>query len=235
MMKVFWDNQGSTATEQLVAALFAMVVISTLYGFYRNQLFNLLSQETKTATLQDARGALDIMVRDLRSAGLWAAGSTPSEKGDAEDPKNIDDPNIDADSVCNRVYAATKELIYIQMDLNGDADCMDKSPRENIKYELTGPTATCPGPNIIRRNGDCLVANAVAPVPGKLFTYYDSDHVDLGDNPPLDTISRVKITFAVQVRNPNPKVTGSVTSTLSSSVEFRNQNRKFANLDETVD
>ncbi|MGH7774010.1 MAG: PilW family protein [Candidatus Binatia bacterium] len=231
MMRIFWESRGSTVTEQLMAALFGLIVMGTLYGFYREQLFNLLSQEAKTATLEDARGALDIMVRDLRNAGSWGEGTVPLEKDSSEDPKNIDDPNNDADTVCNRVHAATEKLLIVQMDLNGDGDCMDypdhptashRKDRETIKYELTGPTKTCPGPNIIRRNDDCLVANVVTPFPEKLFTYYDSNHGDLGDNPPLESIKRVKITFAVQVSNPNPKISGTVTSTLSSSVEFRN-------------
>ncbi len=222
MKRIFAESEGSTITELVVTTLFATIIVSTLYGFYRSQLFNLLSQQGRTAALEDARGALDIMVRDLRNAGSWGTGSVPAEKDGSQDPKNIDDPDNDADSVCNRVYAATKKLIHIQMDLNGDGDCMDLDPRENIKYELTGPTSTCPGPYVIRRNDDCLIGNVITPIPEKLFTYYDADHVDLGDNPPRDAIKRVKITFTVQLPNPDPKATGRISSSLTSSVEFRN-------------
>ena len=222
MKGIFGNNRGFTLTEQLVASLFALVVVGTLYGFYRDQLFHLVSQEAKTATLEDTRGALDIMIRDLRNAGSWGSGSVPVEKDGTEDSKNLDDPDDDADAVCNRVYAATGRLIHVQMDLNGDEDCIDLDPRENIRYDLAGTTQTCKGPTIIRRNGDCLVANVVTPTPEKLFSYYDSNDLDLGDNPALDKIKRVKITFSVQVGNPNPRIAGPLTSTLSSSVEFRN-------------
>ena len=70
------------------------------------------------------------------------------------------------------------------MDLNGNGNCADLDPRENIRYELTGPTATCPGSTIIRRNGDCLVANVVAG-PAVLFTYYDGAGNALGATPNL--------------------------------------------------
>jgi len=223
MKQILWDNNGYTLTEQLVASLFALVVVGTLYGFYRDQLFHLVSQEAKTATLEDARGALDIIIRDLRNAGSWGTGTVPAEKGISEDPKDLDDPTDDADSVCNRLYATTNRLIHAQMDLNGDGDCMDEDPRENVKYELRGPTDTCPGPYIISRNDICLVANVLTPLGAeKLFTYYDGNSVDLGDNPAPANIKRVQITFSVQVRNPNPKIAGTITSTLSSSVEFRN-------------
>src|ERR1041384_3394800 len=129
------NQHGTTLLEQLVAVLLGAIVILGLYGFYRAQLYQTLAQETKTAALQDGRGALDIMVRDLKTAGSWAAGSAPVEVG------TIDDPDGDADAVCNRVYAATPSMIHVQMDLNGNGNCADSDPKESIRYELTGPTA----------------------------------------------------------------------------------------------
>jgi len=192
------------------------VLVVALYGFYRAQLFQTLAQETKMATLQDARGALDIMVRDLKNAGSWGKGSAPSETG------NLDDPDHDADSICNRVYAATASMIHVQMDLNGNGDCADSDPTENVRYELTGPTSTCPGTKIIRRNGDCLVADVNTPTAGKLFSYFDSTGADLGDVPSLSLIKRVRIAFAVTVKNPDAKVGGNIASKISTSVELRN-------------
>ena len=172
--------------------------------------------ESKTGSLEDARGALDIIIRDLMNAGSWQNGSAPLESGAG------DDPDQDSDLVCNRVYAASPSTIHIQMDLNGNSNCADTDPRENIRYELANPTGTCPGPQIIRRNGDCLVANVVPALPGKVFTYYDANGADLGPNPARDAIKRVKIAFSVQVKNPDPHGSGNLTSTVMSSVEFRN-------------
>src|SRR5690606_13932003 len=102
----------------------------------------------------------------------------------------------------------------------GNGNCADTDPRENIRYELAGPTSTCPGPYIIRRNGDCLVANVV-PGPGQsIFTFFDENGNNLGDSPALASIKRVKIEFAVRVNSPNPRSGGSLSSSLSSSVEF---------------
>jgi type II secretory pathway component PulJ len=211
------DNQrGVTFIEQMVGLMLGSVMITSLYGYFRSNLYQQLAIETKTATLEDARGALDIMLRDLRHAGSWGRGIAPSEIG------GVDDPDNDADTVCNRVYAATVSMVHIQMDLNDNGKCADTDPSESIRYELTGPTSTCPGTNIIRRNGDCLVANVVVPTAGKLFTYFDGDGTDLGSTPARDSIKRVRIAFAVQVKNPDPRLSGNLASTLSSSVEFRN-------------
>ncbi len=216
MRRILQGRHGTTLIEQLVALLLGSVMIIALYGFYRAQLFQTLAQETKTAALQDSRGALDMMVRDLKNAGSWGNGSAPLETGTA------DDPDHDTDGVCNRVYAATASMIHVQMDLNGNGNCADTEPRENIRYELTGPTSTCSGIKIIRRNGDCLVANITTPTAGKLFSYFDSSGADLGEAPSLAAIKRVRIAFTVQIKNPDPNAGGSITSDLSTSVELRN-------------
>jgi Tfp pilus assembly protein PilW len=215
-MQRFDNHRGATLIEQMVALLLGSVMITSLYGYFRSSLYQLLSVETKTATLEDARGALDIMLRDLKNAGSWGSGSVPAETGIADDPDN------DSDAVCNRVYAATSGVLHVQMDLNGNGNCADTDPRESVRYESTGPTLTCPGTTIIRRNGDCLVANVVLPVAGKLFSYFDAAGVDLGNAPEPDSIKRVRIAFAVQVKNPDPRLSGNLGSTLSSSVELRN-------------
>lgn len=215
-MQIPQNDCGATLIEQLGALLLGTVVITALFGFYRTELLHLLAQETRMATLEDARGAMDIISRDLKLAGSWGAGSAPSETGLG------DDPDEDEDSVCNRIYRATERLIHIQMDLNGNGNCADLDPRENIRYELGGPTSTCPGATVIRRNGDCLVAYAIAPNSGKLFRYYDENGSELSEVPPLSAIKRIGISFSVGMKQTDSKTGASLTSALSSSVDLRN-------------
>lgn len=207
---------GATLVEQLAALLIGSALITSLYGYFRSELYHLLELETRTSALEDARGALDIMIRDLKNAGSWGSGSVPAETGSGDDPDN------DADVVCNRIYAASATLIHVQMDLDGDGNCTDTDPRENIRLELTGPTATCPGPHIIRRNGDCLIASVVPSAFGKVFSYFDTSGNDLGSAPPFGSIKRVRIAFGIQVKHSDPKIAGTLVFALSSSVELRN-------------
>ena len=216
MARLFTDEHGATLVEQLVSLLLGSVLITSLYAYFRTELYRTASVEYRTATLEDARGALDIIIRDLMNAGSWGSGFVPPETGAS------DDPDHDADGLCNRVYEASPGTIHVQMDLNGNGNCADTDPRENIRYELSGPTGTCPGPQIIRRNGDCLIANVVPASSGKIFTYYDANGVDLGATPARDAVRRVKIAFSVQVKNPDPKYPDNLTSAVASSVEFRN-------------
>jgi len=207
MRRVLSDARGFTIAELLVAALFGMIVMASLYSFYRDQLFNLLAQETKTATLEDARGALDMMVRELRNAGSWGTGTMPAN--------------------CSRIVQATATTIRVQMDTRGasegsapDGDCGD--PTEDITYSYSSSSGN------ITRGGSTnpLVSNVVIPSGSDFLTYYNASGSVL--TPPISDLSavkRVKITFAVQVQNPNPNsraASPNVISTLSSSVEFRN-------------
>jgi hypothetical protein len=210
------NEHGASLTEQMASLLIGSFMIVALYGYFRSEIYQTLKVEVKTAALEDTRGALDIIVRDLRNAGSWGTGSVPSESGGA------DDPDGDPDSVCNRVYAAGIGMIHVQMDLNGNGNCSDIDPRENIRYDLAGPTSTCPGPYTIRRNGDCLVGNVVPGAGQKIFTFFDASGAHLGDSPGLSLIKRVKIEFAVRVNSPDPRDGGTLSSSVSSSVEFRN-------------
>ena len=80
-MQIIQNDYGVTLIEQLAALLLGTIIITALFAFYRTELFHLLTQETRMATLEDARGAMDIITRDLKLAGSWGTGSEPSETG----------------------------------------------------------------------------------------------------------------------------------------------------------
>jgi hypothetical protein len=173
-------------------------------------------QETKTVTLEDARGSLDIMVRELRNAGSFPM---------------ITDATCVKDSSGNplRVISATSTSIQIQADTEsrngGDPDGKCTETGETVTYDIGGATSTCPGPMIIRRNGYCLVANVVVSSKEPLFTYFDGNDLQLSGSPPVDAVKRVGIKFSVEVPDPTPqgkRLGNTLKSTLSSSVTFRN-------------
>ena len=209
MDRILRDKRGFTVAELLVAALFGMIVIATLYGFFRDQLYFLVAQETKTATLEDARGALDMMVRELSNAGSFPLPANyPTTR-----PANDDDVNN-----CKRVVSASATSIRIQADLNGDGDCADDN--EDVTYTYNSTSGT------ISRNSNTspVVSNVVA---SNFLTYYvvGSTTTVTPSSTNINAIKRVKISFAVQVADPTPegKAAGrKITSTLYSTVDFRN-------------
>lgn len=210
--------KGFTTVEILVAALFGMIVMAALYGFFRDQLFHLIAQEVKTATLEDARGGLDLMARELRNAGAFPVAipstDTTCAKDGSGNPKKI--------------VAASASYIQIQSDTEGNGNCSDTGENVTYTYVSTANSSTdpCPGKRITR-NGFCLVANVVIPSGSEFLTYYQAGSTTALTHPisDLTTIKRIKITFSVQLTNPNPYTRSAnphISSTLSSSVEFRN-------------
>ncbi|NIO09863.1 MAG: hypothetical protein GTO40_18410 [Deltaproteobacteria bacterium] len=203
--------------EVLLAALFGAILISTLYVFYRDQLYRLLIQETQTATLEDTRGALDTILREIRNAGSF---TVPTDATCAKD----------AFGLPLRVVASDGNSIQIQSDIDEDGACV--STGENVTYNLFPETASC---SVIRRNSVALVGYCSGTSPatdvsivtpaGSLFTYFNGLDVPLDPSDATfdpSNIKRVRITFSVQEPNPDPRQGGSVASTLSSSVAFRN-------------
>ena len=67
-----FQQDGVTLIEQVVSLLLGSVLITSLYAYFRAELYRTASVESKTASLEDARGALDIILRDLMNAGSLA-------------------------------------------------------------------------------------------------------------------------------------------------------------------
>jgi Tfp pilus assembly protein PilW len=219
MKRSISNHRGFTTVEFLGAALCGAIVLSALYSFYREQLFSLLLQETKTATLEDARGALDIMVRELRNAGLFPVIPLPTDSNCLKDSSGKP----------LRVVSASSVSIQIQTDTEstggGDPDGKCTATGESVTYAIGSGTDVCPGPMTIKRNGNCLVANVVVSSKEPLFTYFDISGTQLGGNPAVADVKRVRIRFSVEVPDPTPQgksLGKTIKSTLSSSVEFRN-------------
>lgn len=212
MKRILWHSAGFTTAELLVAALFGMIVVATLYSFFREQMFNLLAQETKTATLEDARGALDLMVRELSNAGSFPLPvNYPTTR-----PANDDDVNN-----CKRIVSASATAIRIQADLNGDGDCADE--HENITYTYNSTNKT------IERNNSSspLVSNVYEVVSGVIFKYYTAGSTSAvtPSSTNINSIKRVNIAFKIQMDDPTPegKAAGrKITSSLTTNVDFRN-------------
>lgn len=206
MKRVFWDSSGFTITELLIGALFGMIVMATLYGFYRGQMYTLLSQEMRTATLEDTRGALDMMVRELRNAGAFPVGTDATcVKDDLDNPKSV--------------IGASANSIHIQSDANSDGRCT--ATGENVRYAFSGSTITRNGPT------NPVVKNVVIPPGSNFLTYYQAGSTTPLVHPISDpsVIKRIRIAFSVEVPDPTPegKATGrKIVSRLSSSVELRN-------------
>jgi Tfp pilus assembly protein PilW len=139
MKRMLWCT-GFTTVEFLGATACAAIVLSALYGFYRQQLFSLLVQETRTVTLEDVRGSLDIMVRELRNAGSFPVMTDATcVKDSSGDPLRV----VSASSTSIRIQADTES----RNGAEPDGKC--KSVRKRAKRSLT--ISAVPPPRVLGR------------------------------------------------------------------------------------
>lgn len=194
---------GFTLPELLITMVFAMTVLGTLYSFYRTQLHGFRSREKGIEILEEAREAMDLMVREIRNGGFWGAGTQPGG--------------------CNRVSAASATAINIQADSRGgsvgsdpDGDCDDDNESINFAYDSATKKIT--------RNNQKIAENVEVSA-STLFQYYrigEAAAFSPSTQADRDTIKRVRISFTIQVPNPDPTVGGNLSTTLTSDTTLRN-------------
>ena len=109
-------QRGMTLTELLVALAVSLVTIGTVYGVHLMQVKSQIVQEDGLAMQQNARAALDMMVREIRMAGYDPMGG-----------------NRDADP-SNDFHGITchPTELQIRADLNGNGVATDA--KESIVY-----------------------------------------------------------------------------------------------------
>lgn len=122
-LKRLKHQTGFTLTELLVAIALGAATIGAIYGVHLIQVKQQVVQEDVLAMQQNARAALDMMVREIRMAGY--------------DPMGVNrdaDPSNDFDGM---LYHPT--ALHLRADLNGNGVLTDS--KESIVYLYDDSTA----------------------------------------------------------------------------------------------
>jgi len=194
-------ERGASLVELLVSLLFVSILSAMSYGFARAALRSAWVQEVKSEAQEVTVMALEILARDVRSAGFNAAGP----------------PIVPA------IRAATRGSLEVLADLNGDGDTSDSN--ERIAYAYDGNKR-----QLMRATGGGWPQPVVQNVPSEGFTlsYFDAQGTELpagGANMSEDQrrlIRRIDVALQVEIANPDPRVTAPLTSVVSSSICLRN-------------
>ena len=108
------SERGFTLVELLIAMAISLVVLTSLSSAFMSQRKTYAVQEQITEMIQGARGAMDIISREIMMAGY--------------DPMRV--------GIVGIPYSATQ--LEIKADLNGDGDTIDLN--ETIIYTSSGTT-----------------------------------------------------------------------------------------------
>jgi prepilin-type N-terminal cleavage/methylation domain-containing protein len=197
-------SNGVSLIEVLVSLLILGLVAGGLHQFYLVMLRSVALLSTASQSEEGARISIEIIERDLRSAGFSPGGTLGA----------------------GVLYAATDSL-RIARDLNGDGDTEDANERVAYSFDQGGR-------RLMRRLGDApaqpmlndLAENGLGfayTAEGGQELVASSGGLDDNERP---RIRRVDITLAVELPNPDPHATKTIRARQTATVSLRNDTTK---------
>jgi type IV pilus assembly protein PilW len=174
------SKMGFTLIELLVALVIMSIVSGAIYGVFSLSSRSYTTQGVAADVQQSVRSAMEIMVQDIRAAGL--------------DPTASD--NFGVELATATKFRITSDSIDPGIgDFNG---VLDNINSERITYELQGNQLNqILYETTVSENTQPLISD----VQTLIFTYFDADGNDLGSPVPvanLANISTVEISMTVE-------------------------------------
>ena len=206
-------TRGVSILELMVGLALSVIVLVGIHSSHRAQAHALRSYSAAFGLQDMARGALDLMVREVRMAGYDPSGAAlPVAPGPA------------CPGVSQGLTEATATRLHILADLSGDGTTV--GPAEDVIYELDAPFD-----RILRTDsgGTAVLADNIA-TGGLVFRYFDTSDppVELVPAPSLtsaerDCVGTISIVVRLTTPNPDPQIHLDLTSQASSQVAIRSR------------
>ena len=194
------NKKGFTAVEMLVSLAILSITLGSIYSLYMSFIRTCTKEGVKINVQQGVRSSLDMMIRDIRLAGL--------------DPTGTDDFGIIAVTPRRILFTADRDM---DGEL-GDADAtygIDDSDMEFMAYEYDGNSSV--RMSLYKADGSLEISDImVENVTDLSFAYFNSE---------ANTTSVVDDIRTVEIRMTIQKPSGrddQVSRTLIKRVECRN-------------
>ena len=169
------NNGGYTLIELMVAITIGMIVMASVATTFTTQTRTYSAQEQINQMEQNARGALDIMSREIKMAGYRPNGGTVTG-----------------------VVSYTSSSLTIQADLNADgAISTSGNDNEQIAYAYDSVNK-----KITRQVGTDTAATLAENISAFTFTYYQSSGTTAATS--ATNIRRIKIAITAKTEKPDP-------------------------------
>jgi type IV pilus assembly protein PilW len=194
-------KRGFTLSELLVALVIMSVVSSAIYGVFSISSRSYATQSVTADVQQSVRSAMEVMLHDIRAAGLdpTASGNFGIELAEAEKLR------LTSDSIDSGLN-----------DFNG---ILDDTNSERITYVLQGTRLN----QILYETTDSETsASLIRDVQNLKFTYFDDDGNNLGSPvPPLQLADIRTINVSITVEEPAGR-NAMIRRTLTNGIKCRN-------------
>jgi len=194
------NKKGFTAIELLVSLAIMSIALTSIYSMYMSFIRTCTKEGVKIRVQQSVRSGLDMMIRDIRLAGL--------------DPEGTGDFGIVAATSQRIQFTADRDMDG-ELDDADSTDGIDAPDMEHMAYEYDGSGILKMA--LYKANGDPEMDEIMAEnVTGLTFIYFDSNDDTTSD---LDEIRTVDIQMTVQKSSGQD---GQISRTLVKRVKCRN-------------
>ena len=195
-------RKGFTAIEMLISLAILSLCLSSIYGLYMSFIRMHTSEGVKIKVQQNVRSSLDMMVRDIRLAGL--------------DPMVTHAFGITAPLNAQRIRFTADRDMDGELDESNEADGIEESDLEQMEYAYNGTDAI----EMILYKSDGITedmrATLVDNVSDLAFIYLDADDAITSN---AEEVRSVEINMTIQ--KPAGRI-GQVSRTLIKRVKCRN-------------
>jgi type IV pilus assembly protein PilW len=197
------DKKGFTAVELLISLAIMSMTLGSIYSLYMSFIRTCTKESVKIKLQQNVRSSLDMMIRDIRLAGL--------------DPEGTGEFGIIAVTPQSIKFTADRDMDG-ELDIPNAADGIDLSDLEYMEYEFDDVNGIVrmslykPPDGTTKEMSDTLVEN----VTGLTFSYFTSNDVTTSN---LDDIRTVGIEMTIKRTSARD---GPVSRTLIKRVICRN-------------
>jgi type IV pilus assembly protein PilW len=205
------STRGIGLLELMIGLVLAPIILAGVHSSFRAQIHSLQAQNSAFALQDLARGAVDLIVREIRMAGYDpSGGGLPSAPGPA------------CPGVSQGITEATPTRLHILADLDGNGGVT--GPNEDVIYEHDMLLE-----RIVRiEGGNTIVLAENVPTDGLAFSYFDMSDPPIEFVQPLsagdlDCIGTVDVAVRLAISNPNPSITSNLTSQATSQVAVRSR------------
>jgi type IV pilus assembly protein PilW len=169
------DSRGYTLMELMVSMTIGLIVMASVATTFTSQTRTYSAQEQINQMEQNARGALDIMSREIKMAGYKPNGGSVTG-----------------------VVSYSSTSLTIQADLNGDGIVSTSgSDHEQIAYAYDSANK-----RITRQVGNDAAAILAENISALTFTYYQSTGTSYATS--ATTIRRIQISLTAKTEKPDP-------------------------------
>jgi len=192
------NDKGFTLVELVIAMAVGLIVLSAVYALFTVQSKHLATQEQLAELHQNAREAMDIVVREISMAGYNQTSSSCSSPVTAV--SRCSGVTTATNAPCAGIANAGVDTISFVADLNANCDTTAGvgNPSENIVYDRYHSETSSTDVFSLGRTSNGSKQPVIEYLDLLSFSYHDANGNVTAN---LADIRRVKITIVIRAAN----------------------------------